>query len=327
MLRYCPVCKKDTEWEAVKRKEEIIVRKEPIEVDFELSRCPVCKSEFEDMNTDYDPYAKAYEVYRNQHSFLQPKQIMDFRKNYNFTQKELSALLGFGDITLSRYENGSLQDEPHDRLLRFIMKPDNLLEVVHQKVDQIDPKKVDDLLAKLKIEVLMRNCLQNINEYDKSIYSGNKKFDIEKVINVIKFLTSGYGVFKTKLLKLLFYVDFRYYKKYQTSITGMQYARLPLGPVPNDYNILLGIISDIDKTIESEETSIGKQTGEVIISSSPFNPSSFSSPELETIVFVDSFFKEYTSAAIKDYSHNEKAYILTPHAKLISYIYAKDLSI
>jgi uncharacterized protein YegP (UPF0339 family) len=35
-------------------------------------------------------------------------------------------LLGFGDVTIHRYENGALQDAAHDRLLRLIREPANL---------------------------------------------------------------------------------------------------------------------------------------------------------------------------------------------------------
>ncbi|MEI8230868.1 MAG: type II toxin-antitoxin system antitoxin SocA domain-containing protein [Candidatus Peregrinibacteria bacterium] len=38
---------------------------------------------------------------------------------------------------------------------------------------------------------------------------------------------------KKKLAKLLYFVDFDYYEKYQKSITGDMYKALPMGPVPS----------------------------------------------------------------------------------------------
>ena len=46
-------------------------------------------------------------------------------------------------------------------------------------------------------------------------------------------------IMKTKLLKELFYIDFLYYKKSCISITGLEYAKLPYGPVPEDFDLLL----------------------------------------------------------------------------------------
>jgi len=41
---------------------------------------------------------------------LSPYEIRELRKRYGLTQKELSLLLGWGSVTMSRYENGALQD-------------------------------------------------------------------------------------------------------------------------------------------------------------------------------------------------------------------------
>ena len=59
-----------------------------------------------------------------------PPEIKAFRKRYGLTQGELSKLLGWGPVTLSRYENGALQDEVHDKMLRLAMNPENLMRLV-----------------------------------------------------------------------------------------------------------------------------------------------------------------------------------------------------
>jgi len=40
-------------------------------------------------------------------------------RRYPITQEELGVLLGWGGATLSRYENGALQDEVHEKMLRM----------------------------------------------------------------------------------------------------------------------------------------------------------------------------------------------------------------
>ncbi|NIO19633.1 MAG: DUF4065 domain-containing protein, partial [Candidatus Aenigmarchaeota archaeon] len=39
----------------------------------------------------------------------------------------------------------------------------------------------------------------------------------------------------TVLNKLLFYADFKHCKEYTVSISGSRYARLPYGPVPDNW--------------------------------------------------------------------------------------------
>ncbi len=44
---------------------------------------------------------------------------------------------------------------------------------------------------------------------------------------------------KKKLAKLLYFVDFDFFEKYQRSITGDVYKAFPKGPLPNSLNIIL----------------------------------------------------------------------------------------
>src|SRR3990167_669258 len=132
MKGICPNCEKETEIELVKTKEEIQVRGEIIEVEVEYYKCLGCGEEFDDPRSNDDPLDKAYREYRRRHGMLQPEEIRVFRKRYGLTQNELSSLLGWGGATLSRYENGALQDEAHERVLRLAMEPHNLLKLMEK---------------------------------------------------------------------------------------------------------------------------------------------------------------------------------------------------
>ena len=43
--------------------------------------------------------------------FLQPEEIEKIRKQYGLSQKNFARLLGWGDITIHRYESGAIQDD------------------------------------------------------------------------------------------------------------------------------------------------------------------------------------------------------------------------
>jgi hypothetical protein len=195
------------------------------------------------------------------------------------------------------------------------------------KPEVITVKKRELLVNSLKREILLTRCFPFFDENESSIYTGNRPLDLEKVINLIKFLTQSSGVFKTKLLKLLFYVDFKYFKEFNVSMTGMQYARLPLGPVPEDFNLLIGVVLEADSSIQLEERVIANREGEVLVSSTPYEQSCFNESEVKIIQEINSRFLNFTSSEIKEYSHKEKAYIETKPSKLISYEYAKELSV
>jgi putative zinc finger/helix-turn-helix YgiT family protein len=327
MKRYCPSCHKTSEWLIIEHPEIYNVRGESIEVMTEFLQCPVCKAEYEDLNSKHDPYVIAYDEYRKRKGMVQPVEIRKFRDRFNLNQKELATLLGFGDVTLSRYENGALQDEAHDRLLQFVMDPSNLLHLLEHENHQIPSKKCETLIDDLKKELFQRACYDWFTPGESSIFTGYNHFDLKKVINTFKYLTYGTEEVKTKLLKLLFYIDFFQYKTYGNSLTGLSYKHFDYGPVPNEFDKLIIAVLDSDSTISKEFFPFGGYVGEAIRSSTPADLACFSKDELATLGYVKTFFKAYTAKRIVEFSHAEKAYQKTEDRQLISYDYAKELNI
>lgn len=328
MDRVCPECGKKSEWEIITHAEKFDVRGEEIIIEMEILRCPLCGAEFEDMNSEIDPYKQAYEEYRRRKGMVFPDQIVEFRKKYNLTQKELGKLLGFGDITLSRYENGSLQDEVHDQLIKFAMQKENLLGLIKQKPNAIQKEKREGIIKRLEKEVTIESTVEKVFGYGMpDINSGNQVFNLKKVINLIKRFTYPNGVVKSKLLKLLFYADFGCYKNNGISITGLKYAHLPYGPVPNNYDYLLGAVQKIDEDLQVEIQARGDYPGEIFISRKPAEAEIFNEEETQVILEIDNYFRNFTSKAIEEFSHAEKGYQATKKGELISYSFAEDLQV
>ena len=162
MRGLCPNCEKNTELEFIIAEEKFEVRGELITVNVEYYKCSECGEEFEDPRSTKDPLDRAYREYRRRHGMLQPEEILSLRKHYGLTQKEISTLLGWGGATLSRYENGALQDEGHDRLLQFIKNPENMQELVLKNGDFLSSNKKENMLKKLSAAIEESCSLSNI---------------------------------------------------------------------------------------------------------------------------------------------------------------------
>lgn len=75
--------------------------------------------------------------------------------------------------------------------------------------------------------------------------AGNRPFDINKFASAVLFFLEHAGeVPKTKLLKLLYFLDFDFYQRNGWSITGARYVALPRGPVPDGYEQLLKTLEE-----------------------------------------------------------------------------------
>ncbi len=160
-----------------------------------------------------------------------------------------------------------------------------------------------------------------------NIFSGNKTFNAEKLIGLIKFFTYPQAVYKSKLLKLLFYADFLAFKESQASISGLAYAHLPYGPVPDKYELLLAAMRESEPTIENEYQATGACIGELIISRTPANATTLSDFELEIARRVHAHFAHFSAARTEEYSHQEAGYLETKMGEIISYAYAEKLSL
>lgn len=331
MKGICPNCEKETELELVQKVEDIKVRGEVIRVEVKYYKCKSCGEEFEDPCSDEDPLDKAYREYRRRHGMMQPEEIREFRKKFGLTQYETNRLLGWGGATLSRYENGALQDETHEKALRLAMEPRNLLKLIETTPDVLPEEKRGRLINELRAAEEETCSLERVYEerfgkYEANELSGYRKLDLAKLFNTILYFCKG-GVFKTKLNKLLFYADFKHFKDYTVSITGARYAHIPFGPAPEKYSLYLATLLENGVIGVAEHEFSEQVVGEEFFPVKEPDLFLFSDSELKILSTVKEYFKDFNSKKITDFSHDEKAYKETAPGDKISYEYASDLKL
>ncbi len=95
-------------------------------------------------------------------------------------------------------------------------------------------------------------------------YSGFREFDFNKYNEMVVFFAANNSdLYKTKLLKLLWYADMLYFQLYTTSISGMNYIHQHYGPVPKEYNLLLELM-ERSGSVHIEEVYSKYGAGEII---------------------------------------------------------------
>jgi len=328
---YCPKCKTENSFTGMSSVETVNIRNENIQIEVPYFKCKVCNEEFFDLDTD--PLDLAYRQFRSKYNMIQPEQIKDFRKKFELTQKDLSNLLGWGGATISRYENGALQDEAHDKILHLVMDPKNLKKLIHDNHNAIPVQKQEFILKTISNE-LSKDQLENslfssmgLGDYPANEYSGFAHLDIKKVLNNILFFCTGSGELKTKLNKLLFYADFLHCKDYGRSITGGQYVHLPFGPVIDNYEFYFASLIHKEKALIVEEKECGTHIGENFIATKQPDIRMFETSEIRVLSFVKEYFENYSASQISTKAHKEKAYFETKELELLSYEYASEIEL
>ena len=287
--------------------------------------CKNCDSLVYDYELDNIASQKAISLYNEKYG-ISKEDIVSLRKSLNLSQELFSKIIGCAKKTLVSYETGkSIPNDCYFILLKsLINKPETILTLIDSNKEQFTAKEVNKINSKL-IALCPRNERELLFETDSKldIFNGFTKFSKEKIFNVIIYLAEK-GILKTKLLKEMFYADFLNYKETSQSITGLEYAKLPLGPVPDQFEKILNQCQ-IEGYINNNNEYFKDYEYYTITPIKKFNAELFDKDELNILKRVKEKFKNFKSKEIADYSHMEKAYTETNLCSLISYEYAFDI--
>lgn len=155
MRKYCEDCRKKVEAKVVVREEEYDIRGEVIKVDAQVSVCPECGGEFFSDELDDITIVQVYNEYRKRHKMLFPEEIKHIREQYGLSQISFSKLLNWGDKTIQRYENGSIQSNAQNSLLLFLRNPENMKTYLMENEVFLEDEQKAKLLS--VIENLIKN--------------------------------------------------------------------------------------------------------------------------------------------------------------------------
>jgi putative zinc finger/helix-turn-helix YgiT family protein len=278
-----------------------------------------------------------YTQYRKRHALLMPNKIKETREKYGVSQRAFSRILGWGEVTIHRYETGALQDRSHNDALVLLENPDNmkiLLENNKNKINRKDYINIKENLQKLIKDDIDKTLEEDITKkyFNEALdeYCGYSQYNYEKFVNMILFFAVNIKrLFKTKLMKLLFYSDFVNFRNNTLSITGLKYIKNYYGPTPIKYELLLGELFEKYITYQIEYVKTSKdnvEEYEFIIPLEKPTMGIFSQEEINSMEKVLNAFKHLTSEEITQCSHKEEPWTKPKNKEIISYEYARNLT-
>jgi len=242
-------------------------------------------------------------------SRLSPKQIgkriIEHRKLKGLSQEDLSRAMEMSRPSLSQIESGK------------------------RKLSVIELIKLSDILG-FSLDKFLGEELKvpeeigtTIKKHDRgSIRISVPTLNVDKFKNVLLYILERCAgkpnVGETVLYKLLYFVDFNYFEKYEEHLTGSQYRKLPYGPVPQKLEAI------INQMIERNQLQRLKTEyhGYVQIRYIPLEKSDLtelSAAEKDTIDQVIGRFSDWSAAAISEYSHQDMPWKATENGEIMDY--------
>lgn len=333
MKKYCEECGREVETKIITKNEVYDVCGESIEVEAQILVCGECGEELYSEELDNATLVRAYNEYRRRHKLLLPEEIKKIREQYGLSQRSFAKLLNWGDKTICRYENGSIQDKAHNSLLLFLREPENMRTYLTENEVSLDEKQKNRLLdtvEKLEQDTEYRaggrlfDLFFSKNPCEENGFRG---FDYEKLCAMVLFFANkNTELLKTKLMKLLNYSDMVFYKENGISISGLKYAHLPHGPVPEHFELLLDKMES-DHVAHIEVIYDNGYEKHQVIPEDEVPDGILSTEEIEVLERIYAKFKDFGSVDISNYSHKENGYRSTKQGEIISYSYAKDIQL
>lgn len=125
----------------------------------------------------------------------------------------------------------------------------------------------------------------------------------EKLINAITYFAKNTNYCgKTKLMKLLFFLDFLHFKQTGKSVTGLEYYAWERGPVPKD---LFEELDDMKSDLKAAISIVPSENFQKIVSKKDFSDEFFSNREKKLLKDVSGIFKYARADDIVEVSHLE----------------------
>lgn len=336
MKVYCPYCKKEVEYKVEKRE---LKEFRGIEVNtFEnVAVCNECNQDLYVNKIEDENNERIYKIYREKANIIKAEDIVKLRKKYDISQRELTAILGLGKMTINRYERGGLPTKSQSDYIKLLIENEdsfiekvkeayennNITEKTYEKIVSDNQEKI---ISKKRVQENIRRYLKEVLNRKPDIYNGYQSLDLEKVENIISYIASKVkNLTITSLNKYLWYIDMLSFNKRAVAITGLTYQNQKFGPTiaykKYDEISLLDDKYQRDD-IETENGNITK-----IISNNNFNLDKINDNEKEIIDTIIKLLKNKKVTDISEMSHKEDGWKKTKRLEKISFEYAMNLNI
>lgn len=336
MKVYCPYCKEEVEYK-IERRELKEFRGIKVNTFENVAICNECNQDLYVNKIEDENNERIYKIYREKANIIKAEDIVKLREKYDISQRELTAILGFGKMTINRYERGGLPTKSQSDYIKLLIEnEDRFIEKVKEayennNITEKTYKKIvsegqEENISKKRVQENIRRYLKEVLNRKPDIYNGYKSLDLEKVENIISYIASKVkNLTITSLNKYLWYIDMLSFNKRAVAITGLTYQNQKFGPtiVYKKYDEL----SLLDDKYQREDIETENGNTTKIISNENFNLDKINDSEKEIIDTIIKLLKNKKVTDISEMSHREDGWKKTKRLEKISFEYAMNLNI
>jgi putative zinc finger/helix-turn-helix YgiT family protein len=264
---YCEKCDSFVKYEIIKKREIYEIKNDKIEILSNIAKCANCGTELYDIKLEDNNLKRVYRKYAKKHKLVLPEETKEIREKYGLNQHLFARILGIGKATIQRYENGALPTKAYSDLIKSMKKPGEFQRKLEENKHYISKSEYET--AKTALSKVTRNqkessdeeeVLTELNDVLEVIHSSVFNFDkllgtVAVIFSKIKEMNEDF-MYKTKLLKLLWFTERKFEKLFGKRLIGIKFAHGNYGPIPDKYPLLISYLEQagvITVTLEEDE--------------------------------------------------------------------------
>ncbi len=233
------------------------------------------------------------------------QRIKAFRKAVGMSQQKLAELLIVSRPTVSQIENGDRKVSAEE------LK--KLADIFNTSTDSLlNPKKEPTVFVKESMAVYQTEPQIRINIPQKNL----EKFR-EVFLYILNKVGAKSNIGETVIYKLLYFIDFDHYEKYEEQLIGATYMKNHYGPTPIEFAKLIEKTLDIDLVRVKDKYFDYPQTKYLPLRKA--NLTKLKGSEIEVIDNVLERLSEMNAVQISDYVHNDVPWLTTEDGEIIEY--------
>ena len=236
------------------------------------------------------------------------QKIKAIRERLGFSQEALAEKLGINRVAISQIENGErkISAEEIAQLSKiFHISTDILLDL--SKDIEIVLEKAQEKKPQEKTGIRISVPQKNLDRFK------------EVLLYVLNKVGSKPNVGESVLYKLLYFIDFNYYEKYEEQLIGATYIKNRYGPTPTEF---IKIVEDMEgKDLIKVQGSYFQypQTKYLPLRLPNMSKINITGNEQKLIDGVIYSLSDMNAKQISDYSHNDVPWQTTEEGEIIDY--------
>jgi transcriptional regulator with XRE-family HTH domain len=233
--------------------------------------------------------------------------IKKIREKQGLSQEELGKKLGVKRVAISQIETGGrkISAEEITEFAKVCNIPTDILLDVKKDIEIVFEKSMEKTKQKEEIRI--------------SVPQKNLKKFKEVLIYILEKVGSKPNVGETVLYKLLYFMDFNFYEKYEEQLIGATYIKNHHGPTPKEFVKIVEEMIDNEELVKVQNKYFEHLQKKYLPLRKP-DLSLLSAREKEAIDDVlNSRLSDMNATQISEYSHGDVPWKATDDGEIIDY--------